>query len=211
MVDARFHAAFAAVPLVAILRGITPPEVPAVAAALVEAGITLIEVPLNSPDPFDSLRALVKACPATVSVGAGTVLEADAVARIQEAGGQFIVTPNTDPEVIGAAATAGLASLIGCLTPTECLAAARAGATMLKIFPASRLGPGYIKDLRAVLPKDLPVLGVGGIGAAAFAEYRTAGCSGFGIGSDIWKPGRPATEVGAAARRLVEAWRRLGP
>jgi len=206
-----FQRAFDALPLVAILRGITPPEVPAVARALVEAGITLIEVPLNSPDPFESLRVLAATCPPTVSVGAGTVLSADAVTRVRAAGAEFIVTPNTDPEVVRAAKGAGLASLIGCLTPTECLAAARAGATMLKIFPASRLGPGYIKDIRAVLPPDLPVLGVGGIGGANFAAYRAAGCAGFGIGSDLWKPGRPAAEGGDAARALVAAWTGSGP
>lgn len=205
----RFQQAFAAMPLVAILRGITPPEVPAVARALVEAGITLIEVPLNSPEPFESLRILAATCPETVVVGAGTVLSADSVARVQAAGGEFIVTPNTDPEVIRAATSNGLASLIGGLTPTECLAAARAGATMLKIFPAARMGPGYIKDIRAVLPPDLPVLGVGGIGPDAFADYVAHGCAGFGIGSDLWTPGRPAAEVGAAARRVVAAWRSL--
>ena len=207
--DAAFLSAFETMPLVAILRGITPPEVPAVADALVKAGITLIEVPLNSPQPFESLRILAATCPQTTAVGAGTVLSADAVARVKAAGGQFIVTPNTDPDVIRAATSDGLTSLIGCLTPTECLTAVRAGASMLKIFPASRLGPGYIKDVRAVLPPDMPVLGVGGIGPDSFADYVAHGCAGFGIGSDIWKPGRSADDVGAAARRLVAAWRSL--
>lgn len=209
--DSRFEAAFQAMPLVAILRGITPPEVPAVAQALVDAGFTLIEVPLNSPQPFDSLRRLADACPPHVRVGAGTVLDPADVSKVQAAGGTFIVTPNTDPAVIQAASDTGLASLIGCLTPSEALTAARAGATMLKIFPASRFGPGYIKDVRAVLPPDLRVLGVGGIGPDAFADYRRAGCAGFGIGGELWKPGRSAAEVSEAARQLVAAWRRLAP
>lgn len=204
-----FEAAFEALPLVAILRGITPPEVPAVGNALIEAGFTLIEVPLNSPDPLDSIAALAAMAPEGVVIGAGTVLRPADVARVHEAGGRFIVTPNTDPEVIAAACAARIPSLIGCMTPSECLAAVKAGATLLKIFPASRLGPGYIKDVKAVLPPELRVLGVGGIGPDAFADYVAHGCAGFGIGSDLWKPGRPAAEVAAAARTLVAAWTRL--
>lgn len=207
----RFEAAFAKLPLVAILRGLTPPEAPAVGAALVDAGFTLIEVPLNSPDPWESIAALIETCPPEVCIGAGTVLRPDEADHLAQIGGTFMVTPNTNPPVIDAARTAGLASLIGCMTPTECLTAVAHGATALKIFPASRMGSGYIKDVRAVLPKDQRVLGVGGIGPDAFAEYRAAGCAGFGIGSDLWKPGRTVEEVATAARDLVVAWTRLAP
>ena len=204
-----FKEAFSALPLVAILRGLTPQEAPAILEVLLKAGFTLIEVPLNSPDPFDSIATMARLCPPDAMVGAGTVLDPDDVTRLKEAGGRFVVTPNTDPAVIKASVAADLPALIGCMTPTEALAAARHGATALKIFPASRLGAGYIKDVKAVLPPDLPVLGVGGIGPAAFADFIANGCAGFGIGSDLWKPGRPVKEVEKAAHDLVAAWRAL--
>ncbi|MBB4304749.1 2-dehydro-3-deoxyphosphogalactonate aldolase [Rhodobium orientis] len=206
-----FDAAFARLPLVAILRGITPAEAPGILHVLVDAGFTLIEVPLNSPDPFQSIEAMANVAPEGVRIGAGTVLDPGDVSRLVSAGGSYVVTPNTDLEVIAAATDAGLPALIGCFTPSECFAAAKAGASALKIFPASRLGSGYIKDLKAVLPADLPVLAVGGVGAVNFADFVAAGCSGFGVGSELWKPGRSAEDVHSAAETLVAAWRAIAP
>lgn len=207
--QAVFAEAFAAMPLVAILRGITPEEVLPVADALVAAGLRLIEVPLNSPSAFDSIARLVAHRGPGVAVGAGTVLHADDVERLAGLGAELLVTPNTDPAVVAAGARLGLASVIGCMTPSEAFAALNAGATAVKIFPAVRLGPGYVKDLRAVLPKATRVVAVGGVGLAEMDAFRQAGCDGFGFGSNLYAPGRAAADVGAVARDLVAEWRRL--
>lgn len=204
-----FVRAFAEMPLIAVLRGIEPDEVAAVADALVDAGFRLLEVPLNSPRPFDSIAELVTRCPAGVVVGAGTVLSPEETTRLGALGAESMVTPNTDPLTIEAGVTAGLVPVVGCMTPSEALGALHHGAQVLKLFPAARLGPAYLKDLRAVLPKETRVIAVGGIGLTEMEPFHAAGANGFGFGSNLYAPGRPATEVGAIARDLVAELRRL--
>ena len=193
-------------PLVAILRGLDPSEALAVAGALIEAGIERIEVPLNSPDPLASVEALAKAFGASVLIGAGTVLSVQEVVRVAAAGGQMIVSPNTDPDVIRAARALEMQSWPGAFTATECLAALASGASGLKLFPASQLGTGGLKALRAVLPYEAQVIAVGGVGPAEFEPWRAAGATGFGLGSSLYTPGSTAEEVGARAREAVAAW-----
>ncbi|MCS4504817.1 2-dehydro-3-deoxy-6-phosphogalactonate aldolase [Arhodomonas aquaeolei] len=207
--DPRFQDALAERPLVAILRGITPDECESIADALIDAGFGMLEVTLNSPQPWESLHRLRAHCPAETLVGAGTVLDAGSVTRLASMALPLMVTPNTDPAVIDAAAGEDMTSLIGCMTPTEALLAARHGASALKLFPAARLGPGYLRDVRAVLPPALPVLVVGGVNAHNLADFHAAGAAGYGIGGDVYRAGRPAVEVGAAARDIVAEYRRV--
>jgi 2-dehydro-3-deoxyphosphogalactonate aldolase len=198
-------------PLVAILRGITPDEAEAVGGAVFEAGIRIIEVPLNSPDPLASLERLARAFGESALVGAGTVLEAADVARVRDAGGRIIVSPNSFAPVIEAAAAAGLVSLPGFFTPSEAFAALRAGATGLKLFPAEGAAPAVVKAQRAVLPKDVPLLVVGGISPGTLQPWLDAGAQGFGLGSGLYRPGQSAQETAAKAKAYVEALRGISP
>ena len=204
---ARFDAALAGLPLMAILRGITPAEVDAVGAALHDAGFRLIEVPLNSPSPFESIARLRGALPPDTLVGAGTLLAGDQIERLCKAGGELAVMPHTDPDLIRAAKEAGLLCLPGVATPTEAFAALRAGADALKLFPAEMLTPPVLKAMRAVLPRATRLLPVGGITPESLAAYRAAGASGFGLGSALYAPGMAAPEVARRAHRFVAAWR----
>lgn len=192
--------------LVAILRGLQPHEAEAIGDALVEAGFEAIEVPLNSPDPFESIGRLAMRLPSSVLVGAGTVLSPDAVRRVADVGGRLMVSPNVDPAVIGAAAARGMVTMPGVFTPTEAFAALGAGASALKFFPASALGAGGIAAVRAVLPKDTVIGAVGGVSDADFAAYAKAGVTAFGLGSSLYKPGFTAAEVAARAAAAVKAW-----
>lgn len=194
--------------LIAILRGIKPQEAEAIGLELYEAGFRLIEVPLNSPDPLDSIRAMRAALPTDCLIGAGTVLNPDDCARIRDAGGELIVMPHSDPAVIRAAKALGMASCPGVATPTEAFAALAAGADVLKMFPAEQLGPVVLKAWRAVMRPPIALVPVGGITPDNISVYAQAGASGFGLGSALYKPGLSATEVGQNARAFVAAWQR---
>lgn len=194
-------------PIIAILRGITPPEAPAIGAALIEAGITQIEVPLNSPDPLESIAALADRFGDRALVGAGTVLTLEDVRAVAAAGGKLVVSPNCDPAVIRETRALGLESWPGVFTPTEAFAALAAGANGLKLFPGALAGPAGLAALRAVLPAGTQVYAVGGAGPENFAQWIAASADGFGIGSALYKPGLSATEIGMRARTIVAAFK----
>lgn len=193
-------------PIIAILRGVTPAEAAPIAGALIEAGIGTIEVPLNSPDPFVSIGAMVREFGTQAKIGAGTVITPEEVGYVTAVGGRLVVSPNCDPEVIRATVAAGMESWPGVMTPTECFAALKAGATGLKIFPGSLLGPEGLKAIRAVLPKGTPVYAVGGAGPDNFAAWTKASADGFGIGTALYTPGLSAAEVSERAKRIVAAF-----
>lgn len=195
--------------IVAILRGLEPGEAVAMAEAIHDAGIDAIEVPLNSPDPFASIRRIRDAMPAGVLVGAGTVLTAENVDRLADAGGSLMVSPNIDAAVMRQAARHSMVTMPGVFTATEAFQAIALGASALKFFPASVLGPSGINAVRAVLPPDMPIAAVGGVSEGDFAAYRKAGASLFGIGSSLFKPGMAVTEVAGRARSIASAWNAL--
>lgn len=201
----KFTSAFKKLPLVAILRGLTPAEAPAIGHALINAGFALLEVPLNSPQPLDSIALLARQHP-TALVGAGTVLTPTQVREVHAAGGQLIVSPNFNAEVVQEAVRLGLICLPGIITPTEAFAALAAGAQGLKLFPAELASPAVVKALLAVLPAGTPILPVGGVTPANMAQWRAAGAQGFGIGSSLYKPGKSATAVQQDATEFVAAY-----
>lgn len=202
---AAFDQAFARCPLVAILRGVTPDEVEEIGEALVSAGFTLIEVPMNSPDPLESISRLAKRFEGRAQIGAGTVLTEAQVAAVEAAGGTMIISPNANLKVIAASAARGLVSLPGIFTMSEAFAALETGATALKLFPAEAANPSVLKAMRAVLPKEARVLPVGGIAPDTMNPWWAAGASGFGLGSALYKVGLSAVQVGANARAFIAA------
>lgn len=201
----HFAEAIAAMPIVAILRGVTPDEVVPVAQAIFDAGVRVIEVPLNSPEPLTSIGRLATHFGDRAIVGAGTVLTTDDVARCKAAGAQIIVSPNMNPDVIRATVSAGMISAPGCLTPTEAFTALEAGAHAVKLFPGELISAAAVKAMRAVLPKEAIVLVVGGISADAMQNYHDAGANGFGIGGGIYRAGTSAAQAGANAAKFVAA------
>ncbi|HMI19219.1 MAG TPA: 2-dehydro-3-deoxy-6-phosphogalactonate aldolase [Sphingomonas sp.] len=194
-------------PLIAILRGVKPDEIVAIGDALVEAGVGIIEIPLNSPDPLRSISTLARHLGDTALVGAGTVLTVGQVGDVAAAGGRIIVSPSTDYDVIAATAAEGLVSAPGYFTPSEAFLALKAGAHALKLFPAEAATPAVVRAQRAVLPKDVPLLIVGGVKADAVGIWFDAGADGFGLGSALYRPGQSADQIGAQARDFVAAVR----
>ena len=201
----KFHAAMRELPLVAILRGLTPAEAADIGDAIAGPGFRLLEVPLNSPHPLESIALMRKRFPHAL-VGAGTVLGAQQVREVHAAGGELIVSPNFNAEVIAEAARLGMVCLPGVMTPTEAFGALAAGATGLKLFPAELASPAVVKALLAVLPAGTPVIPVGGITPANMAEWRAGGAAGFGIGSALYKPGKEAAAVCDDAKKFIAAW-----
>ena len=192
--------------IIAILRGIAPGDAKAIGEALIETGITTIEIPLNSPRPLESIALLAKAFGSVATIGAGTVLSVQHVREIASAGGRIIVSPSFDAEVVQETKSLNMASWPGVLSPTECFAALKAGADGLKIFPCSVLGPSGVKAIRAVLPPETSVYAVGGAGPANFADWIAAGVNGFGIGTALYQPGHSVAQVRQAAADIVRAY-----
>ncbi|WEK40155.1 MAG: 2-dehydro-3-deoxy-6-phosphogalactonate aldolase [Candidatus Brevundimonas colombiensis] len=199
-----------ALPLIAILRGLTPDEAVEVGEAIVAAGFTCLEVPLNSPQPLESIHRLRAALDGRALVGAGTVLTPEAARQVAEAGGQLVISPNTNAEVIRQTKALGLLSLPGFFTPSEAFVALAAGADALKLFPAEVAGTKGLKAVRAILPAGTRVYAVGGVDPDSMDGWRAAGASGFGIGSAVFKPGQSAEQIGRNAQAFVAAWRREG-
>jgi 2-dehydro-3-deoxyphosphogalactonate aldolase len=205
----RFEEASQVCGIIAILRGVTLDEVTGIGDALYEAGIRIVEVPLNSPEPFRSIAALAARFKDRMVVGAGTVLDVESVDRVKSAGGQISVSPDCNEAVIARAVERNLVPLPGVFTPSEAFAGVRAGARHLKLFPAEAASPKTVKAWKAVLPRDVNIHAVGGVTPANMKEWAEAGCAGFGIGSNIYKPGMSANDVSKAARDFVAAWKSL--
>lgn len=203
-----FRSLFEQCPLVAIIRGVEPDEAEAFGQAIFDAGIRIIEVPLNSPEPLKSIERLADAFGDRALIGAGTVLDAAQVTEVKNAGGQLIVSPSTDAAVIRASVAAGLVSSPGYFTPSEAFTAVNAGAHALKLFPAEGASPAVLKAQKAVLPPDVPVIVVGGVRPDNMGQWLDAGAAGFGLGSGLYKPGRSPAETGELARAYVEGLRR---
>lgn len=193
-------------PLIAILRGLDPTRALTVTESLINAGITQIEVPLNSPDPFDSIERMVRFAGDQAVIGAGTVLDVTSVQLLADIGARMVVSPDANPDIITATKAAGMLSYPGVFTPTECFSALRAGADGLKIFPASLMGTDGLRALRAVLPAQTPVFAVGGVDAPDFAAWLGAGAQGFGLGSSLFKPGMVQADIDTRAARIVAAY-----
>jgi 2-dehydro-3-deoxyphosphogalactonate aldolase len=193
-------------PMVAILRGVTRAEVVEIGAALITAGIRMIEVPLNSPDPFASIEALQAEFGAEALIGAGTVLDTASIERLAQTGAKLMVAPNTDPAVIARAIEHDLEPMPGFLTPSEAFAAITAGASRLKLFPASAFGPAYLKALRDVLPAEVGIWAVGGVDAANLGHWIDAGAEGLALGGSLYRPGTKAADVSAKATQAIAAW-----
>jgi 2-dehydro-3-deoxyphosphogalactonate aldolase len=209
LLEYRFATANAALPLVAILRGIQPEEAEAIGRSLYDTGFRLIEVPLNSPDPFTSIATLRRALPDDALVGAGTVLDGEQLAPLKASGGELAVMPHADTTLIRAVKAAGLLCIPGIVTPTEAFAALAAGADALKLFPAELVTPQIVKAIRVVLPKGARLLPVGGIEPGRMKAYVDAGAGGFGLGSALYASGMSCAQVVARAKDFVSAWRRL--
>lgn len=202
-----FDAAFAELPLIAILRGLTPDSCEAVSGALLDAGFRIVETPLNSPDPLRSIETMVRRFGETLVVGAGTVLRSEEARAVADAGGRIVVSPGCNLEVIRETKRLGLVSAPGVATPSEGFAALDAGADLLKLFPGELVTPPVVKAMRAVFPKEVRFVPVGGVSPENMEAYLAAGAAGFGIGSSLYKPGDAADEVGRRARALVARWR----
>lgn len=205
MTAETFHRHFAACPLVAIIRGVTPEEAEATARAIFDAGIRIIEVPLNSPEPFASIERIAGALGERALVGAGTVLDPLDVQRVRDAGGRLIVSPNTEPQVIRTAVEAGMVTVPGFFTPTEAFTAIAAGAHALKLFPAEAASPAVVKAQRAVLPKEVPLLVVGGVNGETIPGWLDAGADGFGLGSGLYVAGQSPELTAEKANGFVRA------
>jgi 2-dehydro-3-deoxyphosphogalactonate aldolase len=192
--------------IIAILRGITPDEALEVAAVLIDAGVTKIEVPLNSPDPISSIARMQKQFGEEALIGAGTVISVSQVAQVAATGARLIVSPNNDPSVIRATKAANMLSFPGIMTPTEVFSALASGADGLKLFPGEVIGPAGLKAMRAVIPQEVPLFAVGGVSAQNMGDWIRSGAAGFGIGSSIYKPGDSTTVIARKAREIVDAW-----
>jgi len=192
--------------IIAILRGITPDEALEVAAVLIDAGVTKIEVPLNSPDPISSIARMQKQFGEEALIGAGTVISVSQVAQVAATGARLIVSPNNDPSVIRATKAANMQSFPGIMTPTEVFSALASGADGLKLFPGEVIGPAGLKAMRAVIPQEVPLFAVGGVSAQNMGDWIRSGAAGFGIGSSIYKPGDSTTVIARKAREIVDAW-----